>query len=198
MAKDLTSKLYDDVTRYELGNVASRLVMQKDIPNAKGALKKLAADLGRGDEYSGFVDTVLGDERAIKNASLLYGSKFNTAIGGINIGELYNLRYNKILQAYFDDADRPTVEGLIKEFSGETYGEIIGKITAANEILESRTKNFSDDQKREAKKTLDKYQYIGAALDLLERARFEEFRPEAAQESLKIDAKEFSKSLRER
>ncbi|MEK6906787.1 MAG: hypothetical protein AABW81_04150 [Nanoarchaeota archaeon] len=197
MTKDLEklAKSFNDLNKYEFGNVAIRALSQDDISTSVGALKQLASDFGNGADYEAFVDYTLSSEDGIKKASSVYGKKFREVIEGIQIGDLYGKRYNSILTSYLSGDNLSKAEKVLTDFKENTYGSIVKKYSQAEEILKSNTGNFTEDQKIEAKKTKDKYKSIVSLLNLLETAKYEELRPKAVKNSLKLQFNDYVDSL---
>ncbi len=198
MTKSIDNKIleaYKEVQRYEFGGVTSRLVAQKDMDNAKGAVKRLAAE-SRDSKFSDpAFDYLASSDAGVRYAASAYGKRHMDALGQMTIGALYSLRYEPVLKQYLKSDEIAKVKEVLDQFSKETYGHVVEEVAKAHEKVESRTENFSDEQKRDAKKVLKKYAEVYEALNLLESANFENLRPKAVGENYKMKFQDYVKSL---
>jgi len=175
---------YEKVKKFEYGAVARRFLEKEDLGGAVGALKTLF-DSKEHELYKRIIDIGLSSEKGIDMAAQGYASDHQKALQELPLDFLYEKRYEDVIGNYVKKDKLDLIGKVFSEFSEMTYGDLVKKITQANEVLKSNTGRFSDEDKRKAKKESEKYKDVFRALNLAEEAIFEKLRPEAIKYSLK-------------
>ncbi|MDO8467571.1 MAG: hypothetical protein Q7S56_01320 [Nanoarchaeota archaeon] len=150
-----------EMKKYAYGAIAGRHIEQKDPRGAQISLEKLASKdgLNLGKDLEAFVKGTYASKEGIQTASIISANNYGKAMANSTASKLWDF-YKDIRGKYIGEEEKERVETEVERFKDVNYGEIKKKMEAAEEILKSKTDNFTKEQKEKAKKELEKYQKI--------------------------------------
>lgn len=186
--KEKTSNKYlEDLARYQYADVAVRLYSNKaDAQFAPGALEKLVdgfAGIDK-DALEGLKAGTFASKKGIETAIGIYAGKYQESLGKLDVSEFYDVRYN-ILKSLLGDKEANEAKSVFEKYKGQTVGSILEEVAKLQEIIKSKTKNFSKEQKEEAKKKFEKLVPIYSIINSLEQRNYDELKNGATKGSYK-------------
>ncbi len=161
----------DEMKKFQYGGLAGRFLSEKDLAGAKGSLEGLAKDLGFGPELQGFIEGTFASEKGIEKAVGTYMAKYQEFKGKSTVKEL-GTYYDQLIDEYLESKS-PEAKAELDQYQTEAYGDILRKVTQAQEKIKSKTGNFSQQDKDDAQKVLDKYNKVVAILETMEEVTFD-------------------------
>jgi biotin-(acetyl-CoA carboxylase) ligase len=177
--------LEDDSERYKYAMVANLAMQAKDQTSALKSLERLAMGMGvnRTSDAKSFSESVL-KAQDIET----YLGKYQDDLNKTKVSELFT-KYSSSLSKIVGGNE----DNLLRDFGNETYGNIELTVKDASEIINSKGKNFSEEQKKEAEKVLDKYQLIYGLLQKFESEKIQKLFSSVREETLKEGINEYYK-----
>jgi hypothetical protein len=164
--KKSQDKYFSNLRTFSYGGVAGNSVLQKDLNSASISLEKLVLDMGLDeDKLEGFLKGTFSSDKGIQIASAVYSDKYESARSNLTISNLWGF-YDEYATKYLGDL-KEKAEEEINKFKDEEFGKIKNKYYAAQEIIKSKTSNFSEEQKKKAKEDFEKYDKIVNTLEIL-------------------------------
>jgi hypothetical protein len=155
---------------FAYGGVAGNALAKEDFNSAHISLEKLASDMGldKDNRLEGFLKGTYATQDSIKVAASIYANRYETSRSQLTASNLLK-SYDEYLEKYLGDLKGKAVEE-INKFKDTEYGKIRDKYLAADEIIKSKTSNFTKEQKERAKKELEKYGKVVTTLEILNKA----------------------------
>jgi hypothetical protein len=181
----------EDLTRYQGGELARRFYSSdENRVYTNGALYQLASDLEIEEKAKGFIDGAMASEEGIKKAIADYSKKYKEGFESCSVDDLKS-HYEKFIAGYLENKEANKVRKELDRFSKENMKDITSKIKKAKYILDGEKNNytFSEEEKKEAKDTIEKYGKILTIIQYLEDIKFENLRKPSVERSQKIDFK---------
>ena len=145
----------EDLTRYQYGSLAGRLLQSKDGQMyAPGALEQLASDLGIEESAEGFIHGAMASKEGLETAVMTYAGKHGKAEGELSVKDFYNI-YKEFFEDGLSNEEKEIVKS--KYVSNDVnVGEIKGKIAE----LQHDAGSPNAEKRKKAEKELEKYQDI--------------------------------------
>jgi len=192
-----------DFEKYAYANLAAQLVQGGEEIYVSGAADLLREELNYGDDgealYKGFVIDEDGEfisEQARNRFISIYNTEFLNKLSEAKVSELQSWYEPALKGATKDQKDAINAE--LEKFGGENYGELSGKITHLHYTVEKApTGEVSEDEKKEAKEELKKYEGFEAVQGMLQKYTFEEMRTKAVKASKKKRFNDLEEMLKE-
>lgn len=180
----------------EYGDVAAWLLERgDDAKYAVGSLIECAGEKGLnlGPDAEGFVKGTISTDEGIKTASSIYSSQYKEGFSKTKLSELAGF-YGPLFKGLSDD-ERKTLERILN--AGElTVEEMNKKLKVASYILSDPDNLFTDEQKENAQKEIQKYKGVANLMKTLEEYRREKLRPDAVDATRVEDLKGLVKKLK--
>ncbi len=179
-------KYLEDITRYQYADVAARLGSNEETaPFARGALEKLVDSFGVDKEIlEGLKAGTYASEEGINAAIGVYEGKYQKALGSMNVSEFYDIR-SGILKSILGEEKANEAKSVFEKYKDQSVGSLMKKVGQANMIAKDKTGYFNDQQKADAKKTLEKLGSIVSLINMIEQRNYEELRNSATKSSYK-------------
>jgi len=143
-----------DIKRYRAIAAARQSLEQKDSEGAKKSLEKLAESIGVAEkDREAVVSSITSSGQSLEACLKNFEAKYGAAQANSTIGDLFNL-YKDNFKSYLNEENYKEAETLFtgKDNANKKYGDLIEKYGKAQEILKSKTGNFSEEQKKKAEK----------------------------------------------
>lgn len=177
--------------QFRYATVAARAFKNKDVATSQSALEKLALEMGIVNEKAQekFGQSYSSSEEALQHAIGTYSSGYYEGLEKQTVTDLFS-NYETYFKRYIGGKK----EDVLAEFGEETFGDIEKKVKGAVEIMESDTDNFSEDDKKKAKKTLEKYGLIRRVLMKVEEEKISELYTPLEQDTIQKSFEERYKS----
>jgi hypothetical protein len=173
---------YNSYNQFVYAAAAAKALERKDKRTAENALEKLAVDMGvtDSDAQKAFMESYAYSDEALQNAVGIYSGKY---FGGLYKQPIENIfrDHSNYVQGYVGDKEKE----VIAEFGGETFEGINKKMQAASEIMQSKTDNFDDKKKKEAKEIMDKYGFLYQILTGIQNERIRSLHYPLEQETIR-------------
>jgi hypothetical protein len=164
------AKYLANLKDFAYGGVAGKALAEKNFPYANISLEKLASDMGLDDDdrLEGFVKGTFSSEKGIQTAASIYGDRYEISRARLTVSNLWK-SYDEYSTKFLGDL-KAKAEEEISKFKDIEYGEVKDRYNSAVEIVKSKTKNFTEEQKEKAKKQVEEYQKVVGTLEILNKA----------------------------
>ena len=179
----------EDLTRYQYGALAGRLLQSKEnqayVP---GALEQLASDLGIEETAEGFIQGSMVSDKGLQTAVMTYAGKYEKAMSDLTVKELYST-YKECFKGELSNEEKETIDKKYL-FNSTNVGEIMKELAK----LQHKAQSPDAKEKESAKKELEKYQDFTQMLMIIQDNMYKNLLPKAIertnQERLKMLAQE--------
>jgi hypothetical protein len=197
MAEEEIPKYIQDLNRYQYADVAARLGSNEETAQfMPSALEKLVSGFGIDkDLIEGLKAGTLASEEGIKAAVGIYSGKYQKALGTLNFSEFYDVRYSTI-KSLLGEEKAMEAKATFEKYKDKSIASINKKVEQAKAILKDKTGLFNDEQKAEAKKTIEKLGSLYSLISTIEQRKFEELRNDATKQAYKDDLTELLSKLK--
>ena len=167
-----------DMKRYDYLGLVGQLVQSKeDQMYVLGAMEAFGEELSEEDLRGGYNEQLRLSTKSgsgLELAIQTYSKKYKANREKTTLGKFCD---NYSVDDY--------IRGSLAKYSGETIGEIMGKVKEWNYILDDPKKYFTKEQKEEAKKNLEEYGLVMAKIKLVEDKRFAQLKINAIERTEK-------------
>jgi hypothetical protein len=186
----LEDKTYEP-ERYRYAAAAAQFIQGKDMISAKKCLDKLLIDMNATDEdikagmvWNAYPDNPQKTAEGIAIGIGIYGKKYQDALGEKTIKEMYE-RYSAEFEKYLDEGGREVAKAAFDALGDRTYESILEEVEQLNEIIESKTKKYSEEDKEKAQRKIDKYADVVSTIQEYEGLRISRLMAPVREETIK-------------
>lgn len=174
----------EDIERYRPIALAPEFVEKKDMGALEKTLLEFVSGLGVKVDHDveSEVTFITSKPDRLEDYIGLYTGKYQKALRSSTLKELRNL-YSDLFEKFYDKENLPKVNKVFN--SDETYGDFIKKYVRVVEIVQSKTDNFTDEQKKKAESDLKELNKIIFPLTEFEKLKIDYLRKPINEESLK-------------
>jgi hypothetical protein len=197
MALDDKTKDYEP-DRYQYAAAAAQFLQGKDITSTKKSLDKLLVD-GMGvtdsDAQLGMVWNAYSDNpqkmaEGIARGVQIYSGKYQEALGKKTINEMFE-RYSTEFDKYLEGAEIEKAKSVFSKLGDKNYEFILEQASQLQEIIQSKTKKYSQEEKEKAQKELEeKYADIIETIQEFEELRLAKLMAPIRESTIKDNVKE--------
>ena len=175
MAKIIESREYsiEDIERYRGIALAAEMVKAKNPKGLESALTQFNLAIGVPKKEAG--DIASATLRNPKDFLEGYSAKYQKARESATIAELLQFYYG-IFEKYFSEKNLPKALEKFRGMGHTTYKELREKYEAVREIADSKTTNFTDEQKENAKKKATRLEQILVPIETSETIEIEKLK----------------------
>ena len=183
----------EDIEIYRPIALAPELLEKKDMGGLVETILKFFENLGVKEERyrEGLVESIYaspeGLEAFVKDN---LENKYQKALYNQKIKDLREL-YSDLFEKFYSEENIAKVDKVFN--SDETYESLVKRYTELGEIAQSKTDNFSDEQKKKAQKELKELNKVVMRLQEFENIKLYELRGPINEESLKKKLNEMYK-----
>lgn len=178
----MTETNYDPYRVFESALAGVEFLSRKDQSGIEGARKCLElilnkADMGRDGKalFEGFTEDPRDIQKAITSAMRGYDSR----VEALKASELPAL-YSEAFDHYFEGDSKTKAQEVFTQLGDETYKTIVDRVSKASAIMQAR--GFSEDEKKEAEKTIKKYQKVITIISAFREHTTQKYVPKIADE----------------
>jgi len=182
----------EDLNRYRPAAVAAKFYQEKNETAAKGALEKLVDTLDVGKDGPALLKAIRKSDKGDKTLAGIYAPEYQENLMNAKIKELFKF-YSNYFEEYIGGNSYGEAVKVFNEYGNENYKDILDKVIGAQETIDSKRPNITEEEKQEAEDTLMKYQRITAPIQSFEQLEMEKLSNPVAKESLKKDLTEMFK-----
>lgn len=189
-----TNPNLDDIKYYQYGGLAEK-VMENHPELVGGSLEMLADDLdaigadkGRRELFKKY-----GSDPNVAGPIIeSYAKPYKDALGNLTFGELFEYYKSNFLGEYVGDELITKYEAKFKEYEDTKVSSILDAFGKARYALDAEKYGvkISDEDKKKAKETIDKYKKILGVFNLVENAKINKLTAGVYKKTLKNTAKE--------
>ena len=178
----------EDLTRYQYGSLAGRLLQSKEGQMyTPGALEQLASDLGIEESAEGFINGAMASKEGLETAVMTYAGKYEKAVSELTIKDLYNT-YRECFEDGLSDEEKEIVKNKYVS-SDVNVGEIKEKISK----LQHQAQSPDEKEREKAKKGLEKYQDVIQMLVIIQDNLYKNLLPKSIERTNQGRLKELAK-----
>jgi hypothetical protein len=186
-------KYFENLARYRPAAVAEMFYQQKNETAAKSSLEKLVTTLDIGKDGPVLLKAIREGEEGDKTVADIYAQKYQEALWSFKISELFDF-YSNYFKKYVKGDSYTESERVFKEeYGNETYKNIFSKVIEAQEKLGSKSPNVTDEDRKKAKSTMEKYSKIVKPLQYFEEKEMSKISEPFAEDALAKDLTEMFK-----
>jgi len=196
MALDDKAKKHEP-ERYQYAAVAAGFLQGKDVGSAKKCLDKLLVDMGASDEdikagmiWNAYSDNTQERIQGIAKGVEIYAGKYEEALGKKTMDEMFE-RYSAEFDKYLKPEQKEKAKNAFGKLGNKTYEAISEQVAQLQEIIESKTKKYSDKDKENARKELgEKYGNIYNTIQEFENLRMSKLMAPIRESTIKDNVSE--------
>jgi len=195
MALEEKTKGYEP-ERYKYAAAAAQFLQGKDMNSTRKCLDKLLVDLGATDEdiRAGMVwNAYEGDPRktveGIAIGVQIYSLKYQDALVKKTINEMFE-RYSPEFDKYLTPEEKEKAKSIFSKLGDKTYESVLEQVAQLQEVIDSKTKRYTDKDKEKAKKELaEKYFDVTATIQEFEELRITKLMPSIRESTIEDNVK---------
>lgn len=197
MTKEVKPENLEELIRYQYANVAARLGSNReDAQFAPSALEQLVDGFGVDKGIlEGLKAGTFASEEGIQKAIGIYAKKYEDVLGKLSFSEFYEARQGVFKSLLGDEKSEEYKKIFEEKFEGKTVGSIRKKFRQAQAIVEDDTGLFDEKKKEEAKRDIEKLQYIYNVIELIEKRNYDELKNKATKSTYKNTLTEYLRKL---
>lgn len=176
----------EDLARYRPAAVAAQFYQEKNESAAKGALEKLVSTLDIGKDGPVFVKKIRDGKEGDKVLASIFAPEYEKVLMSAKINDLFNL-YAGYFKEYITGDSYEEVVKVFEEYGDENYKDMLDKYVEAQETLDSKRPNITEDEKKKAGETLMKYGKIVIPIQSFEGLEIEKISGPIKKSALRND-----------
>lgn len=174
----------DDIARYRSIALMPELLEQNDQGGLEETVTSFVEGLGAKlkQDNEGITSSILASQQSLQNFMSNFGDKYQKALGSSTLKDLRGL-YSDSFEKFYDAGNLGKVNQLFA--SDRTYGDFIMEYQTVAEKAQSKTGNFSDEQKKQAKEQMNELNKIMLPLSEFEKIELSKLKDPIDGNSLK-------------
>ncbi len=160
MALEDKTKQYEP-ERYQYAAAAAQFLQGKDIGSTRKCLDKLLVDMDATNDdvkagmvWNAYPDNPQKTAEGIARGVDIYSGKYKDALGKKTINEMFE-RYSPEFEKYLTEEEREVAKSVFNKLGDKSYESVSEQVAQLQEIIGSKTKKYSKEDKESAQKELD-------------------------------------------
>ncbi len=159
MANESGNGVIFEPERYNYAVAALQFLAQKKIRAAGNSLEAMADVMEVPKDAKGLMRAAFTDPKYMQASIEEYSEEYNKMLGIKTVRSLLE-RYQAELGEYLEDEERANAIEAFTNYGNMLYSDIVKEVVQADEVINSPTGRWSEEEKKEAKKTREKYGVI--------------------------------------